>query len=155
MTGPSQPTSESLERLVLRSADDLGSLYPWFEIIAERLGLASSVAFRIHVVLEEAATNAVMHGQDQDDTGLVILEINATPDRVVAVLRDTGRPFDPLQEAPAQSEPKPIAEAVIGGLGVTLMQTFCSELSYRRADATNELTMGFDIKAMATAVGDK
>jgi serine/threonine-protein kinase RsbW len=150
-----EPIQEPMERLVLRSVDDLGSLYPWFETIAERVGLVSSVAFRIHVVLEEAVTNAVMHGQNQGDTGPVILNINATVDRVVAILCDTGRPFDPLQEAPSQPEATPIEDAAIGGLGVTLIQTFCSDLSYRRAGATNELTMGFDIRAMASAGGDK
>ena len=151
-----KPTPELQHRLVLRpGGDDLHKLSPWFEAIATRVALPSSIAFRIHVVLEEAATNAVLHGQDPGDAGEVTLELTATPDRVVAVLRDTGRPFDPLKEAQAAPEPKLIAEAVIGGLGVTLMRKFCSELSYRRFGETNELTMGFDVNAMASGGGDK
>jgi anti-sigma regulatory factor (Ser/Thr protein kinase) len=151
-----KPTPVLQERLVLRpGGDDLHALSPWFEAIAGRADLPSSVAFRIHVVLEEAVTNAMLHGQDPGDAGEVTLELTATPDRVVAVLRDTGRPFDPLNQVPSAPEQKPIAEAMIGGLGVTLMRTFCSELSYQRSGATNELTMQFDLNATASAGDDK
>jgi hypothetical protein len=36
------------------------------------------------------------------------------------------------------------------------MRSYCSALAYQRADKTNELTMGFDVDAMAKLVaGDK
>jgi anti-sigma regulatory factor (Ser/Thr protein kinase) len=150
MTGSASSTQEIRDRLVLRAGgDDLGSLYPWFEAIVTRLELPSSAAFRIHVVLEEAATNAAIHGYAPGAAGEVALDIAATPERVVAVLRDTGRPFNPLLETPPTPTPASLEEAAIGGLGITFMRKFCSELSYRRADETNELTMGFDVNAMA------
>jgi anti-sigma regulatory factor (Ser/Thr protein kinase) len=152
MIGLTKRMQEIRERLVLRSGgDDLDSLYPWFSAIAEQLNLPSSVAFRIHVVLEEAVTNAVLHGYDPGDSGDLSLEIAATPERLVAILSDAGRPFNPLLQPESPSEPKPIAEAMIGGLGVKLMRTYCSAMEYRRAGETNELTRGFDVSAMAAA----
>jgi anti-sigma regulatory factor (Ser/Thr protein kinase) len=152
MTQNTGPAREIRERLILRSGgDDLESVYPWFDDIAVRLSLPSRAAFRIHVVLEEATSNAVMHGYDPGVSGEVALDITATPERVVAVLSDTGRPFNPLVDAPPPPELKPIEDAVVGGLGVKLMQTLCTQLQYRRAGDTNELTMGFDINAMAAA----
>jgi anti-sigma regulatory factor (Ser/Thr protein kinase) len=152
MPGLTDPAPEIRERLVLRSeGDDLEAVFPWFEAIAERLGLPARAAFRIHVVLEEAVTNAVVHGHEPGVAGEVALEINGTPERVIAVLRDTGRPFNPILEPPLPAAPIPIREAAVGGLGVKLMRTFCSNLNYQRADQTNELTMEFDVSAMAAA----
>jgi anti-sigma regulatory factor (Ser/Thr protein kinase) len=146
------PAAEIREQLVLRSeGDGLESLFPWFETIVERLGMPSRAAFRVHVVLEEAVTNAVMHGFDPGVAGEVTLEINGTPERVTAVLRDTGRPFNPIVEPPLPVVPRPIEEAAVGGLGVKLMRTFCSDLRYQRAGQMNELTMEFDVRAMAAA----
>jgi anti-sigma regulatory factor (Ser/Thr protein kinase) len=81
----------------------------------------------------------------------VAVDITGTPKRLVVVLRDTGRAFNPLLEAPPPPVLKPIEDAMVGGLGVKLMRSFCSELTYRRAGGTNELTMGFDVTAMAAA----
>ena len=151
MTGPAEHGATVHERLVLRSdRDDLPSLFPWFEAIAERIGLPPHAAFSIQVVLEEAVVNAIMHGYEPDDAGEVSLDVTASPARVVAVLRDGGRPFNPLTEAPS-SEPKPIAEASIGGLGVKLMHALCAELTWRRDGGTNELTMGFEIGGMTAS----
>jgi anti-sigma regulatory factor (Ser/Thr protein kinase) len=152
MTGRTDPVPEIRERLVLRSeGDDLESVFPWFEAIVERLGLPSRAAFRVHVVLEEAVTNAVTHGFEPGVAGEVTLEINGTRERVIAILRDTGRPFNPIVEPPLPAVARPIEEAAVGGLGVKLMRTFCSDLKYRRAGQTNELTMEFDVSAMAAA----
>jgi anti-sigma regulatory factor (Ser/Thr protein kinase) len=157
MPGLTKPIPEVRERLVLRSGgEDLDALYPWFDAISGQLGLPASAAFRIHVVLEEAVTNAVLHGYDPDCSGDVSLEIAATPAHVVAILRDSGKPFNPLLQSEAPSEPTPVEDALIGGLGLKLMRSYCSALAYQRADKTNELTMGFDVDAMAKLVaGDK
>jgi anti-sigma regulatory factor (Ser/Thr protein kinase) len=147
-----KPRPEIQERLVLRpGGDDLDSVYPWFEAIAARLGLPKRAAYRIHVVLEEALTNAALHGFDPGAAGEIAMDLTGTPDRVVAVLRDTGRPFNPLLDAPPPPNWKPIEDATVGGVGVKLIQTFCSDLNYRRDDGMNELTMGFDVTAMAAA----
>jgi len=152
MTGLTDPASEIRERLMLQpGGEDLEAVFPWFEAIAARLGLPPRAAFRIQVVLEEAATNAVMHGFDPGVAGEVTMDITGTPKRLVVVLRDTGRAFNPLLEAPPPPVLKPIEDAMVGGLGVKLMRSFCSELTYRRAGGTNELTMGFDVTAMAAA----
>jgi anti-sigma regulatory factor (Ser/Thr protein kinase) len=157
MPGLTNPAPEVRERLVWRAgSEDLDSLYPLLDAISEQTGLPTGVAFRIHVALEEAAANALSHGYELGCSGDVTLEIAAMPSRVVAVLRDAGRPFNPLQQTLSPTRPTSIEEAAIGGLGVTLMRKFSSALAYRRAGEMNELTMTFDVDAMVKpAGGDK
>ena len=147
-----EPEPEIRETLVLRSGgDDLESVYPWFDAIATRLSLPSKAVFRIQVVLEEATSNAALHGYAPGESGEVALDVTGTRERVVAVLRDRGRPFNPLLEALAPPTLRPIEDAMVGGLGVQLMRKLCPELTYRRAGDMNELTMDFDVNAMAAA----
>jgi len=133
-------------RLTLRSGlDDLATIYPWFESIAERIALPASSLFQIQLVLEEAASNAALHGFDAGRVGEILLEVAANPTQVIAVLSDQGRPFDPLTAAPPSPAPRSLDEAAIGGLGIKLMHKFASALRYRRIGPTNELTMIFDV----------
>jgi anti-sigma regulatory factor (Ser/Thr protein kinase) len=136
--------------LTLKSGrDELGQLYPWFERLSAELALPAKLAFGVQLVLEEAVSNAALHGFDPATPGSVSLSITATSGRLVAVLRDDGRPFDPLSDAPAWVKPTSLEEAAIGGLGIPLMRRYCSDLRYRRAGDENELTMGFDIQPAA------
>jgi serine/threonine-protein kinase RsbW len=133
-------------RLTLRSGlEDLATIYPWFESIAEQIALPASSLFRIQLVLEEATSNAALHGFDAGGVDEISLEVAATPTQVIAVLSDQGRPFDPLTEAPPSPVPQSLEETAIGGLGIKLMHKFATALRYRRIGTTNELTMTFDI----------
>jgi serine/threonine-protein kinase RsbW len=133
-------------RLTLRSGlEDLATIYPWFESIAEQIALPGDSLFRIQLVLEEAASNAALHGFDAGGVGEISLEVAANPMQVIAVLSDQGRPFDPLTEAPPSPVSQSLEEAAIGGLGIKLMHKFATALRYRRTGTTNELTMIFDV----------
>ncbi|HET6306363.1 MAG TPA: ATP-binding protein [Rhodopila sp.] len=140
------PASPVHARLTLRSGrDDLATLYPWFESVANRIPLPANALFQIQLVLEEAVSNAAMHGFDAGQTGEIALQVEANPTQVVAILSDHGRPFDPLTDAPAAPPPISLEEAAVGGLGIKLMRKFASALRYRRIGPTNELTMIFDV----------
>ena len=155
MANVAKPASPVRARLTLRSGpDDLATIYPWFEAVAERIALPASSLFKIQLVLEEAASNAALHGFDAGRAGEISLEVTANPTQVVAVLCDQGRPFDPLTEAPPAPTPKSLDEASIGGLGIKFMHKFASALRYRRIGPTNELTMTFDVANQGTVTAD-
>jgi anti-sigma regulatory factor (Ser/Thr protein kinase) len=140
------PASPVHARLTLRSGrDDLATLYPWFESVANQISLPAGSLFQIQLVLEEAVSNAALHGFDAGRTGEIALDVEASPTQVVAILRDQGRPFDPLTDAPPAPAPTSLEEAAVGGLGIKLMHKFASSLRYRRIGPTNELTMVFDV----------
>jgi anti-sigma regulatory factor (Ser/Thr protein kinase) len=146
MISVAEPASSVHASLTLRSGrDDLATIYPWFDSIAKQIALPDRSAFRIQLVLEEAVSNAALHGFDADRAGEISLEVAANPVQVIVVLRDQGRPFDPLTDAPASPLPQSLEEAAIGGLGIRLMRKFATALRYRRIGATNELTMTFDV----------
>jgi len=150
MIGMEQHLTRIPAQLELKSGrEELGRLYPWFESATAELALPAKLAYAIQLVLEEAVSNAAIHGFDPETQGALSLSLRVTSERLVIVLRDGGRPFNPLTDAPARVKPKSLEDAAIGGLGITLMRQYCSDLHYRRIGDENELTMAFDNPSMS------
>jgi len=47
------------------------------------------------LLLSEAVTNAIKHGNQEDETKKVIVEIEVSPDSIVSTVKDEGEGFDP------------------------------------------------------------
>ena len=60
--------------------------------------------------------------------------------RATLVLRDDAPPFDPLSLA-APDLAAGLDERSMGGLGIHLVRELVDEVSYRRVDGRNELTL--------------
>jgi len=120
---------------ITTSAVDLARLYPWLDEAGARLGITDPLLGRMHVALEEAVMNIVMHG-DTPEGEQIIVRLSAGP---ALTVEDAGREFNPVT-APEKTVP-PSDEP--GGLGLKLLRHYCETLSYRRADERNILTMQF------------
>jgi anti-sigma regulatory factor (Ser/Thr protein kinase) len=62
------------------------------------------------------------------------------PGTVAISLIDDGRPFNPLDRAPAVID-APIDQRQVGGRGIHLVKTFMDSCEYRREGDTNRFTM--------------
>ena len=95
--------------------------------IANRLGLSEAATFSVDMAVREAVTNAVVHGNQQDETKLVeIVFINLVKSLVITV-RDKGHGFDPV------SVPDPtLSENLLNpsGRGLLFMRTFMDEVEW-------------------------
>jgi serine/threonine-protein kinase RsbW len=101
-------------------------------------GVSARVRFQAELVFEELVTNVIRYGYDEGEP-FADIEVRVGPADVVMVISDAGRPFNPLERA----EPTPaasLAEASIGGLGISLVRKATSDLRYERADGVNRLT---------------
>jgi len=121
---------------ITTAAADLARLYPWLDEVAGQLGISDPLLGRMHVALEEAVMNVVMHGFDSPDGQEILIRLAAGP---ALTVEDAGREFNPIT-APEKTPP-PGGEP--GGLGLKLLRHYC-QLTYRRAAGRNILTMHFD-----------
>jgi len=132
------------ERLLIRPGlQDLPLVYPWFESVANRLGLQENETFRIHVALEEAVSNAARHGFPPDADAWIEIGVVVEPTHAVVTIIDQGKPFDPLSAAPPKRYTS-LDDVVPGGLGISLMRKFTSAMHYARVGESNRLTMVFE-----------
>ncbi|MGE4218571.1 MAG: ATP-binding protein [Alphaproteobacteria bacterium] len=91
---------------------------------------------RLRMALDDLAFNAVSYGGAQR----LVLTLAVEEGRLIAELADDGAPFDPTH-APKPDLESGIDERPIGGLGIHLVRTLMSSVSYRHADGMNRLRM--------------
>ena len=111
------------------------------EAFGEEGSLSIQHIYQLNLVLDELITNIVSYGYDADQPHEIHLRLRAEPGRLMAVLSDDGKPFNPLEEAPAAVLEGSIEDRPIGGLGIHFMRTLMDEVAYERAQGHNRLTL--------------
>ena len=90
-----------------------------------RSGISDDAAFGIDMAVREAVTNAVLHGNRQDEDKTVDLTLKSSPDAVEISVHDQGPGFNPSEV------PDPTAEENIlktSGRGIFFMRSFMDEV---------------------------
>ncbi|HEV2764944.1 MAG TPA: ATP-binding protein, partial [Pyrinomonadaceae bacterium] len=96
---------------------------------ARRFGFADDALFGIDMAVREAVTNAVLHGNQQDESKPVEVGFAGSPSALVITVRDRGTGFDP------SSVPDPTAEQNLlkaSGRGILFMRNFMDEVEWER-----------------------
>lgn len=92
-----------------------------------RLGISDDAAFGIDMAIREAVTNAVLHGNRQDEDKTVDITLKSSPDGVEISVHDQGPGFHPEQV------PDPTAQENIlktSGRGIFFMRSFMDEVDW-------------------------
>ncbi len=95
--------------------------------IVTRAELGDEAAFGIDMAVREAVTNAVLHGNRQDETKVVEVAFITSPEAVEITVRDMGGGFNP------ENVPDPTAVQNLlktSGRGVFLIRTFMDEVEW-------------------------
>ena len=92
-----------------------------------RLGISEEAAFGIDMAVREAVTNAVLHGNRQDEKKSVDITLKSSPDAVEISVHDQGPGFNP-EEVPDPTAQENILKA--SGRGIFFMRTFMDEVNW-------------------------
>jgi serine/threonine-protein kinase RsbW len=129
---------------VLELPGTLDALEPLAEFVhaaAAEAGFAKMAAYRLHLAVDEVATNTITHAySERGIEGRLYLTAEVDPTALRIHLEDTGVPYDPTQqEAPADLD-RPLEERGIGGLGVFLAKRSVDAFLYERRGDRNRVT---------------
>ena len=125
--------------------DELERINVAIEELAENENWPKELVFQIGLVLEELEMNIINHAYEKDDClsgragSRIVLRSDA--DRLTIEITDDGKPFNPLQDAKKPDLDAGLEERKVGGLGVHLVRKLMDEISYRREDGQNRLTL--------------
>ncbi|MFN2407569.1 MAG: ATP-binding protein [Pyrinomonadaceae bacterium] len=92
-----------------------------------RSGISDDAAFGIDMAVREAVTNAVMHGNREDDNKTVDIILKSLPDAVEISVHDQGPGFNP-EEVPDPTAKENILKT--SGRGIFFMRNFMDEVDW-------------------------
>ncbi|SDF44448.1 serine/threonine-protein kinase RsbW [Thalassobaculum litoreum DSM 18839] len=118
---------------------------------AEAHDLPMRSAMHLDMSVEEIVSNVIKYGFDTGDIREDAIEIALTldGDRLDIRIADSGRPFDPLTDAPEPDIDASVEDRAIGGLGVHIVKTVMAETRYTRDGDRNVLDMVLALNAPA------
>ena len=92
-----------------------------------RSGISEEAAYGIDMAVREAVTNAVVHGNAQDEQKAVELTLKSSPEAVEITIHDQGQGFNP-ESVPDPTEDENILKT--SGRGIFFMRTFMDEVTW-------------------------
>ena len=92
-----------------------------------RSGVSDDAAFGIDMAVREAVTNAVVHGNRQDESKVVDITLKSSPDAVEISVHDQGRGFNPI-DVPDPTAAENILKT--SGRGIFFMRSFMDEVDW-------------------------
>lgn len=107
---------------------------------AERAGLDPRLTGRLELALEEVFVNVCHYAYPVSRPGEIELRIAPIRERFVLEVLDDGPPFDP-ETLPTPDLEAPLEQRPIGGLGWFLVRRMVSELSCRREQGRNLVSL--------------
>jgi serine/threonine-protein kinase RsbW len=120
--------------------DELAGIAEFLEETGDEWGLDPSVVLSINLVIEEAFTNIVSYGYDDQSDHIIEIQCKLKDKEIGIVITDDGHAWDPtLREEPDISlgpEDRPV-----GGLGIFLMKKMMDKVGYERNDNKNILSL--------------
>ncbi len=92
-----------------------------------RSGMSEAAAYGIDMAVREAVTNAVVHGNLEDEHKSVDLTLKSSAEAVEITIHDQGQGFNP-EEVPDPTEEANLLKT--SGRGIFFMRTFMDEVSW-------------------------
>ena len=97
--------------------------------VARRAGFTEEALFGIDMAVRESVTNAVLHGNRQDESKPVEVGFDDSAAGLRITVRDRGQGFDPAGVADP-TDPQNILKA--SGRGILFMRTFMDDVRWER-----------------------
>ena len=113
-----------------------------FERFATANGVSDLVVQRICLALDEILTNVISYGFEKvPEEPMIRVDFGLGDDVLQVRIEDNGRSFNPLVDAPLPDFTLSVDDRPIGGLGIHLAKNLVDDISYRREQKRNHLTL--------------
>jgi anti-sigma regulatory factor (Ser/Thr protein kinase) len=133
---------------------ELSRVQPWIEALADQYGFNGDTRFAMHLCVEEALANVVMHGYGNEPGHPIVIRSSVSGRSLFFVIEDQAPSFAPVEPAPPGDAKTAVSLESIqpGGNGIRLLHRFAGSLAYERCADGNRLTIGFPIPIEGVSV---
>lgn len=127
--------------VVLRSdTHEIRRLAEAIEYLADSLQIPQPMVFKLNLALDELITNTIAYGYAEKRDGEIDIEMRRLDNRIEVQLIDSAEAFDPFS-VPEPDLTTALEDRPIGGLGIHFVRMLIDEVTYRREDDRNVITM--------------
>ncbi len=109
--------------------------------VLARYGYDDAACFAVRTAIEEAVSNAIHHGNNNDPRRMVTIEYAADEAAIEIEIEDEGAGFDP-ESVPDPTRPENVD--IPSGRGIMLMRVYMSEVEF--APAGNRVRLRYEKK---------
>jgi serine/threonine-protein kinase RsbW len=127
--GHASLTEETTELILPSSIEAINDAASAAAEFVKRSGLGEDAVYGVDMAVREAVTNAVLHGNRQDETKAVDINFKCLPEAIEITVRDRGEGFD-TSNVPDPTDPENILKT--SGRGMLFMRTFMDEVEWSR-----------------------
>lgn len=127
-------------RVIGASLENLEQMLEFIRDGAQAAGLDARAVHQLMVAVEEPLMNVISYAYPHGNGDVEITQGREEGRGFVIQVIDTGVAFDPLS-APEPDVNAPLEERKMGGLGIYMMRRMMDEVSYRREQDRNILTL--------------
>ena len=106
----------------------------------DRDSLGQAVLFDLKLAIEETFTNIVQHALERPQVDKITIQLRVTEESVHVEIFDTGKAFNPLTAVDPDLDVPP-DERPLGGMGIFLVKQLMDNVTYRRDENRNILTL--------------
>jgi serine/threonine-protein kinase RsbW len=142
----------NLSFILANDVSELRRLFATLAPFSRAIGLGTETVGEIRLALEEVISNICRYGYPENCPGRLEVAFRLAGGALRIEIRDDGRPFNPLAEAPEPDLSRPFEEREIGGLGVFLVRRLMDRVNYGFEDGRNVFTMEKDCGEIARAL---
>jgi serine/threonine-protein kinase RsbW len=122
--------------------DSLEAISAFSAHAAVEAGLDEKASYRLHLAVDEIATNIIAHGYANAGINRVLeLWVEIDEKRLIVYIEDTGLSYDPGKYQRPDDLDLPPDQRPIGGLGVYLTLRSVDRFSYERIGDRNRHTL--------------
>ncbi|MEI6680820.1 MAG: ATP-binding protein [Mariniphaga sp.] len=125
---------------VTNQIEELDRVEVFLRELAEEWELPAPLVLSLNLVLEEALTNTILHGFNDENLHTIDISFTKTGTELSISIVDDGHPFDPT----LQSDPDltlSIEDRPVGGLGIFLIKKVMDQVLYQRKEDKNYLNL--------------
>jgi anti-sigma regulatory factor (Ser/Thr protein kinase) len=130
-------SADGQTRTFRATPDDISAADAWIEEVGRGWGIAERTTFGARICVAEIAANVREHGGARAEPARFGVTLRRRDTGLDVEITDSGRPFDPTTVPPSDA----IESAHTGGLGLRLVRSYASEITYRYDGGCNRLTL--------------
>jgi CRP-like cAMP-binding protein/anti-sigma regulatory factor (Ser/Thr protein kinase) len=123
----------------------------WAEAVLLSAGAGDDLRHDVHVCLEEALANLILHARPRDGGKQISIGLTASSDGATLLVSDHCVPYDITDDTLLPGPPSP-GEIRIGGNGVKLIRALAGHIQYAVEPDHNDLRLEFGVDARRSLV---